>query len=82
MCDQYEGKLCQGRPAPYFCGDVGCLQYYCEKCWDLMHYGARVLNTQRKTHTPFVRKGEDTEKLVSLPHHHNRNAFATTTRFI
>jgi hypothetical protein len=61
MCDQCEGTMCQGRPAPYFCGDVGCLQYYCEKCWDMMHYGARVLNTQRKTHTPFVRKGEDTE---------------------
>lgn len=39
MCDECEGKLCFSRYAPYFCGDVNCLQvctfdflisiYYC-----------------------------------------------------
>ncbi|MCP9259687.1 Cytoplasmic polyadenylation element-binding protein 2 [Dirofilaria immitis] len=39
MCDECEGILCSGRYAPYFCGDMTCLQYYCELCWDCYHYG-------------------------------------------
>lgn len=37
MCDNCNGKLCCDRYAPYFCGEVSCLQYYCEMCWDLVN---------------------------------------------
>ena len=30
-CDECDGKRCENRYAPYFCGDVGCLQVSTEK---------------------------------------------------
>uniref|UniRef100_A0A914ZML5 RRM domain-containing protein n=1 Tax=Parascaris univalens TaxID=6257 RepID=A0A914ZML5_PARUN len=30
MCDECNGTRCLGKYAPYFCGDVACLQYFCE----------------------------------------------------
>ncbi|KAL7079769.1 hypothetical protein ACQ4LE_001177 [Meloidogyne hapla] len=71
MCDNCHGKLCQDRYAPYFCGDVCCLQYYCEACWDRLHYGGA--NRIREVHKPFVRMGEQTKQLHRLPHHNNNN---------
>jgi cytoplasmic polyadenylation element-binding protein len=62
-------KLCNGRYAPYFCGDVSCLQYYCEACWDRLHYSGA--NRLREMHKPFVRLGEQTKQLHRLPHHHH-----------
>jgi cytoplasmic polyadenylation element-binding protein len=59
MCDNCQGKLCQDRYAPYFCGDVSCLEYYCEVCWDRLHYSG--VNRQRESHKPFVRMGEQTK---------------------
>uniref|UniRef100_A0A914HGK5 Cytoplasmic polyadenylation element-binding protein 1 n=1 Tax=Globodera rostochiensis TaxID=31243 RepID=A0A914HGK5_GLORO len=72
MCDNCQGKLCQDRYAPYFCGDVTCLQYYCEICWDRLHYGSG--NRAREAHKPFVRMGEQTKQLFRLPHHHHANS--------
>uniref|UniRef100_A0A1I7XJR9 Cytoplasmic polyadenylation element-binding protein 1 n=1 Tax=Heterorhabditis bacteriophora TaxID=37862 RepID=A0A1I7XJR9_HETBA len=58
MCDECEGKQCSSRYAPYFCGDVGCLQYYCEPCWDKIHYRA---GSKRAEHRPLVRMGDQTK---------------------
>ncbi|KAE9418401.1 hypothetical protein Angca_009617, partial [Angiostrongylus cantonensis] len=58
ICDHCEGKMCSSRYAPYFCGDVECLQYYCEICWDRIHY---LVGTRRMEHRPLVRMGEQTK---------------------
>ncbi|XGW09566.1 hypothetical protein V3C99_011670 [Haemonchus contortus] len=69
MCDHCEGKQCSSRYAPYFCGDVDCLQYYCEFCWDRVHYRA---GSRRMEHRPLVRMGDQTKVLPRPPHHSNR----------
>ncbi|VDL77076.1 unnamed protein product [Nippostrongylus brasiliensis] len=58
MCDHCEGKQCSSRYAPYFCGDVDCLQYYCEICWDRVHYRP---GSRRMEHRPLVRMGDQTK---------------------
>ncbi|VDO79524.1 unnamed protein product [Heligmosomoides polygyrus] len=58
MCDHCEGKQCSSRYAPYFCGDVDCLQYYCEFCWDRVHYRS---GSRRMEHRPLVRMGDQTK---------------------
>ncbi|KJH47900.1 hypothetical protein DICVIV_06028 [Dictyocaulus viviparus] len=73
MCDHCEGKQCSSRYAPYFCGDVDCLQYYCEVCWDRVHY--RV-GSRRMEHRPLVRMGDQTKVLPRPPHHGNRSSRA------
>lgn len=37
MCDECHGVQCNGKPAPFFCGSVTCLQYFCEYCWATVH---------------------------------------------
>lgn len=58
MCDNCFGKLCMNRPAPYFCSDIGCLQYYCEACWDHLHYNGN--NRVREQHKPFMKMDNGT----------------------
>lgn len=60
MCDECEGVQCAGRYAPYFCGDVACLQYYCESCWDYYHYG-EYSDEKKAAHKPLVRIGDQTK---------------------
>lgn len=60
MCDECEGAQCAGRYAPYFCGDVTCLQYYCESCWDRYHYG-EYSDERKASHKPLVRIGDQTK---------------------
>ncbi|KAK6733828.1 hypothetical protein RB195_017533 [Necator americanus] len=69
MCDHCEGKQCSSRYAPYFCGDVDCLQYYCESCWDRIHYRP---GSRRSEHRPLVRMGDQTKVLPRPPHHCSR----------
>uniref|UniRef100_A0A0R3RVG1 Cytoplasmic polyadenylation element-binding protein 1 n=1 Tax=Elaeophora elaphi TaxID=1147741 RepID=A0A0R3RVG1_9BILA len=69
MCDECDGVQCAGRYAPYFCGDVTCLQYYCETCWDNYHYG-EYSDESKASHKPLVRVGDQT-KLLHHPPHHN-----------
>ncbi|CAJ0606534.1 unnamed protein product [Cylicocyclus nassatus] len=71
MCDHCEGKQCSSRYAPYFCGDVDCLQYYCENCWDRVHYHP---GSRRSEHRPLVRMGDQTKVLPRPPHHSNRTS--------
>ncbi|EJD75462.1 hypothetical protein LOAG_17395 [Loa loa] len=81
MCDECEGVQCAGRYAPYFCGDVTCLQYYCEYCWDCYHYG-EYSNERKISHKPLVRIGDQTKLLAHPPHHNhlsNNKVLSTTT---
>ncbi|PAV56220.1 hypothetical protein WR25_01296 [Diploscapter pachys] len=67
-CDECDGKRCENRYAPYFCGDVGCLQYYCYACWDAIHERP---NSKRSNHKPLVRMGDQT-KVCHVPFHRNK----------
>ncbi|GMT11220.1 hypothetical protein PFISCL1PPCAC_2517 [Pristionchus fissidentatus] len=66
QCDECLGRKCDGRSAPYFCGDVSCLQYYCVTCWDDMHYSGQAI---RAKHCPLVRLGDQTKAMNIVPHH-------------
>ncbi|CAI4227559.1 unnamed protein product [Auanema sp. JU1783] len=70
MCDECQGKKCLSHYAPYFCGDISCLQYFCETCWDQIHLN----NKKRADHRPLVRMGDQTKVLPRPPHHNNNNA--------
>lgn len=75
QCDECHGGKCDGRfvsppsslsltisccrSAPYFCGDMQCLQYYCVTCWDDMHYNGP--SASRAKHCPLVRLGDQTK---------------------
>ncbi|KAL3984544.1 RNA recognition motif family protein [Acanthocheilonema viteae] len=81
MCDECEGAKCAGRYAPYFCGDMTCLQYYCESCWDYCHYG-EYSDERKASHKPLVRVGDQTKLLAHPPHHNhlsNNKAISTAT---
>ncbi|KAI1727455.1 cytoplasmic polyadenylation element-binding protein ZZ domain-containing protein [Ditylenchus destructor] len=73
MCDNCIGKMCSDRYARYFCGDVSCLQYYCEVCWDLIHCNTAT-SAKRVGHRPFVRQGDQTKLLERIPHHHQQQS--------
>ena len=44
MCDECHGIQCDGKYAPFYCGSVSCLQYYCEHCWATVHAQASKSN--------------------------------------
>uniref|UniRef100_A0A1I8ESJ9 Cytoplasmic polyadenylation element-binding protein 1 n=1 Tax=Wuchereria bancrofti TaxID=6293 RepID=A0A1I8ESJ9_WUCBA len=50
-CDECGGERCGHRHAPFFCPQLSCLQYYCEKCWTTIH-GCRA----REDHKPLVKE--------------------------
>ncbi|KAK6103129.1 RNA recognition motif family protein [Brugia pahangi] len=50
-CDECDGERCGHRHAPFFCPQLSCLQYYCEKCWTTIH-GCRT----REDHKPLVKE--------------------------
>lgn len=37
LCDECHGVQSDGKPAPFFCGSMTCLKYYCEHCWATVH---------------------------------------------
>lgn len=79
MCDECEGMECAGRYAPYFCGDVSCLQYFCETCWDNYHYGT-YSDERRAFHKPLVRVGDQT-KVKSYLYSKNKSSGSTWNSF-
>ena len=44
VCKECHGR---GRYAPYFCGNIHCLSYYCEHCWIIVH-APRITNASLK----------------------------------
>lgn len=50
-CDECEGSRCNNRYAPFFCPQLSCLQYYCEKCWTQIHSSC-----EREDHRPLVKE--------------------------
>ncbi|CAI4225184.1 unnamed protein product [Auanema sp. JU1783] len=72
MCDECFGSRNGNEFAAYFCGHKPCRQYYCQRCWDLMHTGNRA------DHRPCVRQGDQTKELSELPHHSSKTSQINT----
>uniref|UniRef100_A0AC34QLB9 RRM domain-containing protein n=1 Tax=Panagrolaimus sp. JU765 TaxID=591449 RepID=A0AC34QLB9_9BILA len=66
-CDVCHGRNNANRPAPYFCGESTCLQYFCENCWDFSH-DRKPMCAKLRNHTPYVRSGDSTRQLGTVPH--------------
>ena len=66
MCTTCGGERCHHRYATYFCAEPSCLQYFCERCWDLLHYKGPF--RANETHLPYVRSGDSTRQLHYVPH--------------
>uniref|UniRef100_F1KZM5 Cytoplasmic polyadenylation element-binding protein 1 n=2 Tax=Ascaris TaxID=6251 RepID=F1KZM5_ASCSU len=64
MCDECYGARCSDKYATYFCGDVSCLQYFCEECWDQRHNSDKIYIA----HKPLVRLGDQIKLLPQGPH--------------
>ena len=47
MCDKCHGSQSNNKPAPFFCGSIHCLKYYCEHCWATVHS-----QPDRQSHQP------------------------------
>ena len=56
-CDECHGIQTNGQPAPFFCGSVTCLKYYCEQCWATFHS-----LPGRQNHRPMFKDVFDREK--------------------
>eukprot|EP00118_Oscarella_pearsei_P002922 m.12202 g.12202 ORF g.12202 m.12202 type:complete len:546 (+) comp23871_c0_seq1:589-2226(+) len=54
MCDECSGLRCNGKFAPFFCGSITCLQYYCKQCWAIVH-----TSNGRQNHKPLVKEGTE-----------------------
>ena len=59
-CDECHGVQCSGKYAPFFCGNVNCLQYYCEHCWATVHS-----MPAKFSHRPLVKEGGDRPRATS-----------------
>ncbi|XP_019858923.1 PREDICTED: cytoplasmic polyadenylation element-binding protein 1-like isoform X2 [Amphimedon queenslandica] len=57
LCDECNGIQSDGQPAPFFCGSVTCLKYYCEHCWATFHS-----LSGRQNHRPMFKDIFDRDK--------------------
>lgn len=61
MCDECQGLHCGGRYAPYFCGNIHCLRYYCEHCWSAIHSAPGTQN-----HRCFIKENGDRPRAINF----------------
>ena len=61
VCDECHGMNCGGRYAPYFCGNIHCLRYYCEHCWAAVHAAPGTQN-----HRCFIKENGDRPRAINL----------------
>ena len=54
LCDECNGLNSGGKAAPFFCGNVNCLRYFCEHCWAVVH-----AYPTKQTHRPLIKEGGD-----------------------
>jgi len=60
LCDECNGEHCGGKFAPFFCGHISCLRYFCEHCWNLVH-----AQPGREYHKPLVKEGADRSRSLN-----------------
>lgn len=61
VCDECHGMNCCGRYAPYFCGNIHCLRYYCEHCWAAVHAAPGTQN-----HRCFIKENGDRPRAINF----------------
>lgn len=61
VCDECHGMNCGGRYAPYFCGNIHCLRYYCEHCWAAVHAAPGTQN-----HRCFIKENGDRPRAINF----------------
>ena len=67
VCDECQGMRCNGRYAPYFCGNIHCLRYYCEHCWAAVHSAPGTQN-----HRCFIKENGDRPRAINFFPSHAR----------
>eukprot|EP00116_Pleurobrachia_bachei_P015509 sb/3475771/ len=60
LCDECNGEHCGGKFAPFFCGHISCLRYFCEHCWSVAH-----TQPGREYHKPLVKEGADRSRSLN-----------------
>jgi len=60
LCDECNGEHCGGKFAPFFCGHISCLRYFCEHCWSVAH-----AQPGREFHKPLVKEGADRSRSLN-----------------
>ncbi|KAL5262517.1 hypothetical protein ACHWQZ_G008049 [Mnemiopsis leidyi] len=60
LCDECNGEHCGGKFAPFFCGHISCLRYFCEHCWSVAH-----TQPGREFHKPLVKEGADRSRSLN-----------------
>ncbi|KAK3916233.1 Cytoplasmic polyadenylation element-binding protein 2 [Frankliniella fusca] len=58
LCDQCVDS--PRRSGPYFCGNLICLQYYCEMCWSQIHS-----DDEKQFHKPIVKEWADRPRTLA-----------------
>ena len=66
MCDECHGVQCNGKYAPFYCGSVSCLQYYCEHCWATVH-----ALPSKQLHRPLTKDTGDRPRAMPFRGHFN-----------
>lgn len=66
MCDECHGVQCNGKYAPFYCGSVSCLQYYCEHCWATVHS-----LPSKQLHRPLTKDTGDRPRAMPFRGHFN-----------
>ena len=66
MCDECHGVQCNGKFAPFYCGSVSCLQYYCEHCWATVH-----ALPSKQLHRPLTKDTGDRPRAMPFRGHFN-----------
>ena len=61
VCDECLGMNCGGHYAPYFCGNIHCLRYYCEHCWASVHAAPGTQN-----HRCFIKENGCRPQAINL----------------
>ncbi|XP_003383311.1 PREDICTED: cytoplasmic polyadenylation element-binding protein 2-like [Amphimedon queenslandica] len=64
ICDECRGVNCDGQFAPFFCGNIHCLRYYCEHCWISVHSAPGTQN-----HRCFIKENGDRPRAINFFSH-------------
>lgn len=61
-CEECTGEQPVTKPGKYFCAEVSCLSYFCETCWQSVHFERHIVD--RRLHPAYVRMGDQVKVCV------------------
>jgi cytoplasmic polyadenylation element-binding protein len=74
-CDECRGLHCSGQYAPFFCGNIHCLRYYCEHCWSAVHSAPGTQN-----HRCFIKENGDRPRAINFFSHYHGPGVSASSR--